>query len=135
MALMPVDAQETFLQGEPVRYYRSGAGPAVVLLHGLGGAGVVWHRNMPALARWYDVIAPDLWGPGRYVGMALTIETGVAFVTGLLDAMGVADAHLVGSSLGGLIAGRTVLAHPDRVRSLTLVDSGGSVDTSRGRSG
>ena len=47
------------------------------------------------------------------------------FVVGLLKGMGVADAHLVGSSLGGLIAGRTAMAHPVRVRSLTLVGSAG----------
>jgi pimeloyl-ACP methyl ester carboxylesterase len=125
MELMPEAALETTVNGERVRYYRSGAGPAVVLLHGLGGAGVVCYRTMPGLMGRYDVIAPDLWGPGRYAGEALSIETGVGFGQGLLDATGVSDAHLVGSSLGGLIAGHVALRHPERVRSLTLVDSAG----------
>jgi len=125
MGVMPELAHEVVVNGERVRYYRSGAGPAVVLLHGLGGAGLVWHRTMPALIGRYDVIAPDLWGLVRYEGEVLTIEMGVGFVAGLLDAMEVSDAHLVGSSLGGLIAGHLALRRPDRVRSLTLVASAG----------
>jgi len=125
MGLMPEVAHEVMVNGERVRYYRSGAGPAVVVLHGLGGAGVVWHRTMPALIGRYDVIAPDLWGLGRYEGEVLTIEMGVGFVAGLLDPMEASDAHLVGSSLGGLIAGHLALRRPDQVRPLTLVASAG----------
>ena len=47
------------IHGEPVRYYRADSSPAVVFLRGLGGAGVVWYRNLPALAEHYDVIASD----------------------------------------------------------------------------
>ena len=53
---------------------------------GLGGAGVAWYRTLPALAGHYDVIALDLWGPRRYQGQALTLETGVQFIGGLLEA-------------------------------------------------
>ena len=49
-----------------MQYYCAGSVSAVVFLHGLGGAGVVWYRNLPALAGHYDMIAPDLWGPWRY---------------------------------------------------------------------
>ena len=42
-----------------MQYYRAGSVSAVVFLHGLGGAGVVWYRNLPALAEHYDVIASN----------------------------------------------------------------------------
>jgi len=126
MGLMPSDSQVVMVNGEPVRYFRAGSGPPLVLLHGLGGAAVVWYRNLPVLAERYTVYAPDLWGPGRHPGsQSLTPERGVRFLFGFMDALGHASAHVVGSSLGGLIAGFAVAQDPSRVNSLTLVDSAG----------
>ena len=68
MGLMPSDSQVVMVNGEPVRCFCAGSGPPLVLLHGLGGAAVVWYRNLPVLAEHYTVYAPDLWGPGRHSG-------------------------------------------------------------------
>ena len=123
MGLMAADADEAVVGGERVRYYAAGSGPAVVLLHGLGGSAVVWHRNLPALSGRFRVFAPELWGAdGRGES---TPEAGVRFVTGFLDAVGCESAHLVGGSLGGFMAGATAIAAPGRVRSLTLIGTAG----------
>ena len=123
MGLMPADADEAMVGGELVRYYAAGSGPPVVLLHGLGGSAAVWHRNLPALKRRFRVFAPELWGADGH-GES-TPEAGVRFVTGFLDAVGCASAHLVGGSLGGFMAGSTAIAEPGRVRSLTLIGTAG----------
>ena len=126
MGLMDAEPREVTADGETVRYYAIGSGPPLVLLHGLGGSAVVWYRNLPRLAQRYTVFAPDLWGPGRYRRAGrFTPRTGVRFLTGFLDAIGHESAHLVGSSLGGLVAGFTAVQQPTRVRSLTLVASAG----------
>ena len=126
MSLMPGEPREAVVDGEPVRYYEAGSGPAVVLLHGLGGAAAVWYRNVPELAERHTVYVPELWGPGRLTQRdPLTPQTGVRFISGFLDAVGRSDAHLVGGSLGGLIAGFAAIERPERVRSLTLTGTAG----------
>jgi pimeloyl-ACP methyl ester carboxylesterase len=125
MSLMQAERREVVAGGALVRYYAEGDDPPLLLLHGLGGAAVVWYRNLPKLARSYTVLAPDLWGPGRHGGKRFTLDVGVRFVADFLDAVGHRSAHLVGSSLGGVIAGFTAVREPSHVRSLTLVDSAG----------
>ena len=123
---MPTDAQLVMVNGEPVHYFSAGSGPPVVLLHGLGGAAVVWYQNLPVLAKRYTVYAPDLWGPGRHKdAQAFTADLGVRFLFDFTDALGIASAHVVGSSLGGLIGGFAAASDASRIRSLTLVDSAG----------
>lgn len=98
----------------------------VVLLHGLGGSSIVWSRNLDALAEDRTVFAPDLWGDRHSERReGFSPQTGIRFLGSFMDTMGIDQAHLVGSSLGGLIAGHFGLAHPSRARSLTLVDSAG----------
>ena len=126
MSLMAAEARELRVEDGPVRYYVAGSGPPLVLVHGLGGAAVVWHRNLPVLAERYTVYAPELWDRNRFTRrQAFTTDVGVRFLTSFLDAIGHPAAHLVGSSLGGLIAGFVAVCHPERVRSLTLADTAG----------
>ena len=126
MALMPVSSSDIVLKSETVRYFRMGSGPALVLLHGLGGSPLVWHRNIQALSGHYTVIAPDLWGPGRNVDRgSLDMRSGFDFLVRLLDGLAIERAHLVGSSLGGLFAMLAGIEKPERVLSITLVGSAG----------
>jgi pimeloyl-ACP methyl ester carboxylesterase len=98
----------------------------IVLIHGLGGASVVWERNIPVLAETHPVFAPDLWGtlPAKQAGRSCP-RAGVRFLRGFMNAVGIDQAHVVGNSLGGLIAGHYAVAFPRRVRSLTLIGSAG----------
>ncbi len=95
----------------------------MVLLHGLLVSSWCWRFTLPALSPTFRVVAPchpgHGWsskGPGDYSfrGLASTVLR-------MLDALGIERAHFVGSSLGGGVALRLALDHPDRVGRLVLV--------------
>ena len=112
--------------GLEISYAALGSGPAVVLLHGLGESSVVWFRNVDELAERFSVYAPDLWGHGRSADVgSYSMETGVRFLLGFLDTLGIGSAHVVGNSLGGLVAITAALHSPERIRSMVLEGSAG----------
>jgi 3-oxoadipate enol-lactonase len=107
-------------------YYEiAGAGQAVVLIHGLGSSTRDWEAQVPELAKSYQVITLDLRGHGRSDRPAgpYQIPMFAADLAGLLEALGVASAHIVGLSLGGGVAFQFALDYPSMVRSLTLVNT------------
>jgi len=113
--------------GRRLRYLHLGPGdgPPVIFIHGFGGDLNNWLFNQPALAERHPTLALDLPGHG-----GSTKEVGAGDVAALrgalaafLEALGVAEAHLVGHSLGGAVALDLALAEPGRVRSLTLIAS------------
>lgn len=97
-------------------------GEPVVLIMGWGGDHTAWAFQMPALAAAYRVIAPDNRGAGQTDQPDAPYSiTGMADdVAALLDALGVARAHVCGASMGGMIAQELALRHPGRVRTLQL---------------
>ena len=99
---------------------REGRGTPLVLIHGFGGSGAMWDQLVAALPDSLPLIRYDLRGFG-----ASTQDEGIAFshaadLLALLDSQAVARAHLCGLSLGGAIAVRFALEHPDRVDRLIL---------------
>lgn len=110
--------------GIRLHYRQSGrrSGPPVLMIQGLGADKHLWDLQRLALAPWYHTIALDNRGAGRsdkpYGVYSLEQMADDAVAT--LDATGTADAHVVGASMGGVIAQLVALRHPDRVRSLTL---------------
>jgi pimeloyl-ACP methyl ester carboxylesterase len=120
-------SREIELHGHPVTYHRVGAGPAVLLVHGITSSSKTWRAVMPALAENYDVIAPDLLGHGRSAKPRGDYSLG-AYASGLRDllvALEVPSATVVGHSLGGGVAMQFAYQFPERVQRLALVDSGG----------
>ncbi len=98
--------------------------PAVLLVMGLAYPAAMWFRLMPALAEGYRVIRVDNRGAGRtgdVSGAPYTVETMAADCLAVLAAAGVDIAHIVGISMGGLIAQEIALTAPERVRSLCLI--------------
>ncbi|ANY09457.1 alpha/beta fold hydrolase [Pseudonocardia sp. HH130630-07] len=96
----------------------------VVLLHGVGLDHTVWDRVVPGLAgEGRTVHAPDLLGHGTApdAPAGSTLSDLAAPVAALLDRAGERPLHLVGFSLGALVATRVALDRPDRVAALTLV--------------
>ena len=99
--------------------HRTGSGTPVVLLHGLSGSSRWWSRNVDALAERHTVASVDL---GRFGRQHLS-ET-VALVARWIDTFG-EPVHLLGHSMGGLIAIGVAAERPDLVRSLILVSAVG----------
>lgn len=101
-----------------------GTGPAIVLLHGVGGSHTVWNLLLRELPPKYRVLAPDLRGHGQSLappGTPIGFADLEADLVRLLDSKGIRAAHLVGLSAGALLALRFGLDHPDRLRSLTMI--------------
>jgi 2-hydroxymuconate-semialdehyde hydrolase len=117
--------------GLGVNVHDHGAGRAVVLIHGSGpgvSAWANWRLVIPALAKDFRVIAPDMAGFGftnRPAGFAYNKAAWVKQVIGLLDALGLEQVDLVGNSFGGAIALGTAIEHPARVGRLVLMGSVG----------
>ena len=119
--------QRVDVGGWPIEFLAVGAGPPLVLLHGVGDSAHTWQRVLPDLARTHRVYAPSLPGFGRSAKPAVEYTPAffTDFVGRFLDALDLPEAVLVGNSLGGLVAARFALAQPACVPSLVLVDSSG----------
>jgi 3-oxoadipate enol-lactonase len=105
-----------------LHWEHAGSGPPVLLITGLGLSGGAWWRTVPVLARDLGVITFDNRGVGRSKAVlhAYTTEEMADDARAVLDAAGVARAHVYGVSLGGMVAQQLALRHPERVWSLVL---------------
>jgi pimeloyl-ACP methyl ester carboxylesterase len=109
-------------QGAKIYWDEQGPGEPILLVMGLGYPSDAWWRTRPMLARTFRTIAFDNRGVGRSdvppgpYPIALMASDALS----VLDAAGVASAHVYGVSMGGMIAQELTLQHPERVRSLIL---------------
>jgi pimeloyl-ACP methyl ester carboxylesterase len=104
-------------------YQRVGTGPAVLLIQGVAVIGEGWRPQLDGLADRYTLITLDNRGIGGsdLGGEPLSIDLMARDAISVIDAEGVDSFHLVGHSMGGLIAQSVALAAPTRVRSLALL--------------
>lgn len=114
--------------GRTLAYREAGGGPVLVLLHGIGNQSGSWVQQLESLADRFRVIAWD--APGYGASDALPQPSPVAAdyaaaLAGLLDALRIERATLVGSSLGCLVAAAFAAAHPERVDRLMLFNAAG----------
>jgi len=105
-----------------IYYEVHGQGEPLVLIMGLGANANGWDMQTPTFSREFQVVAFDNRGSGRsdkpdsrYSTRLFADDT-----AGLMDALGIASAHVYGMSMGGLIAQELVLNYPQRVRTLVL---------------
>ncbi len=105
-----------------IAWQRHGSGEHLLLIHGLGYARWGWEPVLPGLAERFDVIRFDNRGigesdapPGPY-----TVVEMAGDAVQVLDEAGVERAHVVGTSLGGMVAQELALAYPERVDRLVL---------------
>ena len=111
------------VDGLRIHYLTEGRGPAVILLHGLGGFAEYWRHNFAPLATRATVYALDLPGFGRSAKprTRYPLRYFAQALSGFLDAMGLAQASVVGHSFGGAVAVTYALTHPSRVDRLALL--------------
>jgi pimeloyl-ACP methyl ester carboxylesterase len=116
-------------KGVRMRYLVAGSGPRspVVLVHGLGGAASNWIALAPALARGSRVLVPELPGHGGSSPLAAApnLNPFADRVADVLEREGVTGATVVGHSLGGSVALRLAMRHPQLVGSLVLAGASG----------
>ena len=122
-----------YVPGRPrLAYDHAGAGPAVVLMHGIGGNRTNWHDQLAALAPHFHAVAWD----ARGYGLSDDYEGPLDFadfsrdLARLLDHLGAASAHICGLSMGGRIALDFHWRYPARVASLALCDTFAGFDAS-----
>ena len=118
------------LAPHPRMYYvEQGSGLPVILLHGLACSSSQWMYTVPALAKeGYRAIAVDLPGFGRSAMPKREITTAdyTREVLRFMDELGLAEAALVGNSMGGFVAWHTAAVSPERVRAIVLADPAGA---------
>ena len=108
-----------------LRYESWGNGPSLIMLHGLGSCADDWVYQLPDLGRHFRCLPLDLRGhglsdkpAGRY-----SMSQFAADVIGLIQTLDLGPAHVLGLSLGGMVAQQVALARPDLVRSLVLINT------------
>jgi len=116
--------------GVRTRYLHAGdpGKPALVLLHGSGGHAEAYVRNLDAHAEHFSTWSIDMLGHGYTdkPGHPLEVRHYVDHLMAFLYAIGADRAHISGESLGGWVAARAAVDHPDRIERLVLNTAGGS---------
>ncbi len=129
--LTGIESRTVRVEGHRVHYLVQGPanGPAVVLVHGLGGRAEDWRNLAPYLAKaGFRVYMPDLLGYGRSdkpADFSYSVRDEAAVVVGFMDALGLKQVDLGGWSMGGWIVQIAAIEHPERISRLMLFDAAG----------
>src|SRR5215469_17570336 len=112
------------VDGLSVRFQHVGSGPAMILVHGLLAYSFSWRFALPLFAHEREVFALDMPGSG-FSDLDPTLDSRVDAaarrLAGFMDAVGIRNCDLVGSSFGGTTSLMLATQQPNRVRTLTLV--------------
>ncbi len=126
-----LEAKFVDVKGVRTRYYEAGSGEPLLLIHGEGWSGHssanTWVKNIPGLSQRFRVYAPDKLASGM-TGNPLddkdfNLQGEVEHMYQFIQAMNMGRVHLVGQSRGGGLAFFLAVAHPEIVRTLTVVNS------------
>ena len=109
-----------------MHYEETGQGTPLLLIHGLGSSARDWERQVPYFSKNYRVISIDVRGHGQTdkpagpYGIRLFAEDTAEF----MKILNIESAHVVGISMGGMIALQLATIIPERIRSLVVVNTG-----------
>jgi pimeloyl-ACP methyl ester carboxylesterase len=119
-------------QGLTIFFEELGSGPTVVLGHSFLCSRAMWREQLPLLSRRFRVITPDLRGHGKSgrVDHPFSLYDAVSDVIAVLDILGIDRAVWCGLSIGGMVALRAALSHPQRVSGLMLLDTDAGAESS-----
>jgi 3-oxoadipate enol-lactonase len=118
-------------------YEESGAGPALLLVHGFPVDLRIWRPQLKGLADIRRLIAVDLRGRGKSPAQAAewSIDDYAEDIAETIDAVGIPQVDLVGLSMGGYVAFSLLRMHPEKVRSLLLMSTKAEEDTPEAKKG
>lgn len=116
-----------------IRYRVAGAGPALVLVHGLGGSWRWWQAVVAPLASRFRVYLVDLPGFGSARRETFVLADAPSYLRALIDAFGLERAHLAGHSAGGAVCARVAALWPEAVDRLVLAAPAGLLERRRMR--
>ncbi len=121
----------TLRQTKGINFYEGGAGPAIVLLHGLPENATLWRKVAPALSQNHRLIIPDLPGSGKspLPEAPLTIDLMAGEIHALLQELGVEKYTLAGHSMGGYVALSMLAQFPENIGCLALLHSTAKADS------
>ena len=111
-----------------ITYLEGGKGETIILLHGLGDQKDSWVKFARPLTKNYHVIIPDLPGFGdssKVAAESYEANAQLARFAAFIDKVGIGKYHVIGNSMGGLLAGLLAAQYPERVLSLALLDAYG----------
>jgi len=116
----------TSVNGVELYYETHGDGPPVLLIHGLGSSTRDWEPQVAALATRFRVITFDVRGHGRSEKprQRYSVKLFADDTAALIRALDVGPVHVIGISMGGMIAFQLAVDAPELVRSLVIVNSG-----------
>src|SRR3954468_8858056 len=109
--------------GTELHYERAGEGEPMLLIQGMSATHLAWGETfLEELRGNFDLIVFDNRGMGLsgHAELPFTVADLAGDAAALLDALEIETAHVVGISMGGMIAQELALAHPERIRTLTL---------------
>lgn len=108
-----------------VHYETQGSGPPVILLHGWLGSWGYWLDTMEALSDAFRTYALDFWGFGESgkPRSGYEVDDFVGLVDQFMDRLGIPAAPVVGHSMGGTVALKLAMEHPERVTKVAVVGS------------
>ncbi|MCA9830168.1 MAG: alpha/beta fold hydrolase [Dehalococcoidia bacterium] len=111
--------------GIDIYYEQRGEGPDLLLVMGLGAHSGAWALNAPALAKHFRVTTFDNRGSGRTTAPdePYSMRLMAADTAALMDSLGIAHAHVVGASMGGMIAQELAINFPEKVDRLVIACS------------
>ena len=117
------------LNNAEIYYETAGKGQMVLFIHGLGSSVRDWETQIPVFSKSFQTVAFDLRGHGQSQKPQgpYSMSLFASDAAGLIKSLGGAPVHVVGISLGGMVAFQLAVNHPELVKSLTIVNSGPEV--------
>jgi len=121
---VPIERRIVETNGIRLHVTEAGSGPLAILLHGFPEMGYSFRHQIPALARRFHVVMPDLRGCGESDKPASGYDVGTLAedIRALIAALGEKEAFVAGHDWGGVVAWRLAAAHPESVRRLTVLN-------------
>lgn len=127
--------EDLFVEANGLRFHvqKIGSGTPLVMIMGLGAPGEKWKHNYELLSQYFTCIVPDNRGAGQSDKPEVesyTTDQMSDDIIGIMDALNIKEAHVIGVSMGGAIAQMVALKQPYRVKSLILTSTFASVSAS-----